>query len=71
MANKYKNIFTILFSVASVIYPALVFYFLVIRQAPLRLLSLFVISIALLGFIARTSKKKVKPFPGLHLSCLQ
>jgi hypothetical protein len=71
MANKYKSIFTILFSVASVIYPVLVFYFLVIRQAPLRLLSLFVISIALLGFIAVTSKKKVMRFPGPLLSCLQ
>jgi hypothetical protein len=69
MAIKFKGIFTILFSAASVIYPALVFYFLVIRQAPLRLLSLFVISIALLGFIAGTSKKKAMPFHGLPLSC--
>jgi hypothetical protein len=71
MAFKFKGIFTILFSVASVVYPVLVFYFLVIRHAPLRLLSIFVISIALLGFIAGTSKKKVKRFPGLPLFCLQ
>jgi hypothetical protein len=70
MAAKFKGIFTILFSVASFVYPVLVFYFLVIRQAPLRLLSLFVISVALLGFIAGTSKKKALWLPGLLLSCL-
>jgi hypothetical protein len=69
MSLKFKGIFNVLFYAASFVYPVLVFYFLVIRQAPLRMLSLFVISIALLGFIAGTSKKKAIKFPGPLLSC--
>jgi hypothetical protein len=50
--------FKILFTAASVIYPFLIFYFLVILKMPLRQLSLFVISFALLAFLTTTSKKK-------------
>jgi len=67
MKFKLKNITKVLFSVISVIYPVVVFYFLVIRKTPLRQLSLFVIAFALLAFIVgtstrsseRTSKKKL------------
>ena len=52
-----------LFYAASVIYPGLVFYFLVIRKTPVRLLSLFVMAFALLAFILGTSKKKQNLFP--------
>jgi len=59
MALKLKQISQTFFYTASVIYPFLVFYFLVIRETPVRLLSLFIITFALLAFIAGTSKKKV------------
>ena len=47
-----------LFYASALVYPALVFYFLVIRNTPIRMLSLFVIAFALVAFIAGTSKKK-------------
>jgi len=50
----------ILFHAAALIYPALVFYFLVIQKTPIKTLSLFIIAFALLAFIAATSKKKAK-----------
>jgi hypothetical protein len=59
MKLKIKQITKALFFILSVIYPAVVFYFLVIRKTPLRQLSLFVIAFALLVFIAGTSKKKL------------
>ena len=49
---------TILSVIAAVLYPALVYYSLVIRNIPIRHLSLFVIIFALAAFIAGTSKKK-------------
>ena len=49
-----------LFYVAAVVYPVLIFYFLVIRKTPIRMLSLFVIAFALIAFITGTSKKKAK-----------
>jgi acyl-coenzyme A synthetase/AMP-(fatty) acid ligase/uncharacterized membrane protein/3-hydroxymyristoyl/3-hydroxydecanoyl-(acyl carrier protein) dehydratase len=48
----------ILFYIAAVLYPAFIYYFLVIRQTPLRLFSLFIIAFALLAFITRTSSPK-------------
>lgn len=58
MAVNLRQIPKILLYAASVIYPILVFYFLVIQKTPIRLLSLFVMAFALLAFIAGTSKKK-------------
>ena len=63
MAVKFSFFSKAIFYAASVIYPGLVFYFLVIRKTPLRLLSLFVMAFALLAFIAGTSKKKLNQFP--------
>ena len=51
-----------LFFIASLVYPVVVFYLLVIKKAPIRLLSLFVMAFALLTFIAGTSKKKLASF---------
>ena len=51
-----------LFFIASLAYPAAVFYLLVIKKAPIRLLSLFVMAFALLAFIVGTSKKKLEAF---------
>jgi VIT1/CCC1 family predicted Fe2+/Mn2+ transporter len=68
MKSKVKQITKALFYVLSVLYPAAVFYFLVIRKTALRQLSLFVIAFALLAFIAGTSsgdsKKKFLPLFG-------
>jgi hypothetical protein len=50
-----KQITKALFFVLSVIYPGVVFYFLVIRKIPVRQLSLFVVAFALLAFITGTS----------------
>jgi len=62
MKLKIKQIIKVLFLVLSVVYPGVVFYFLVIRKIPLRQLSLFVIAFALLAFIngssSGTTKKK-------------
>jgi len=58
MASKLRNISKVLFFILAALYPALIFYFLVIRKTPLRLFSLFVIAFALIVFIAGTSKKK-------------
>jgi len=59
MKLKIKQITKALFVAISVIYPVVVFYFLVIRKIPLRQLSLLVIAFALLAFLAGTSKKKI------------
>lgn len=67
MAYKFRIVLQILLYAGAVIYPGLVFYFLVIRKTPIRMLSLFVIAFALFIFIistsastsASTSKKKV------------
>ncbi|MCL1959205.1 MAG: hypothetical protein FWF68_06355 [Spirochaetes bacterium] len=62
MTSKLKFILKILFYSASVIYPLLVFYFLVIQKTQIKQLSFFVIALALFMFIAGTtadaSKKK-------------
>ena len=60
MANKFRSVTKVFFFIAAIIYPALVFYFLVIRKTPIRMLSLFVVAFALIAFIIGTSKKKVK-----------
>jgi len=60
MAFKFRNVTNVLFYAASLVYPVVVFYFLVIRKAPLRQLSLFVMAFALFAFIAGSSKKKEK-----------
>jgi hypothetical protein len=57
MKLKIKQITKALFYALSVLYPGVVFYFLVIRKIPLRQLSLFVIAFALLAFIAGTSRR--------------
>ena len=53
-----KSVLIVISSVIAVLYPALVYYFLVIRGISLRHLSLFIIAFALVAFIAATSKKK-------------
>jgi acyl-coenzyme A synthetase/AMP-(fatty) acid ligase/uncharacterized membrane protein/3-hydroxymyristoyl/3-hydroxydecanoyl-(acyl carrier protein) dehydratase len=61
MASKLRGISKVLFIIAAALYPALVFYFLVIRKIPLRLFSLFVVAFAFFVFITGTSvtsKKK-------------
>ncbi|MDR2096831.1 MAG: hypothetical protein LBP76_15110 [Treponema sp.] len=47
-----------LFYTTAVLYPVLMFYFLVIRKIPVRLFSLIVIAIAAVWFISLTAKKK-------------
>ena len=56
-ARLKKRLITVVFFSAAALYPALIFYFLVIRKTPLRLFSLFVMAFALLAFIAGTSQK--------------
>ena len=58
MAFPFRIIPKILLYAATVMYPVLVFYFMVIQKTPVRLLSLFVMAFALFAFIAGTSKKK-------------
>ena len=69
MAGKFSFLTKALFSAAAVVYPILVFYFMVIRKTPIRMVSLFVIAFALIAFISGTSKKKItgdqKHFSGL------
>jgi uncharacterized membrane protein/acyl-CoA synthetase (AMP-forming)/AMP-acid ligase II/3-hydroxymyristoyl/3-hydroxydecanoyl-(acyl carrier protein) dehydratase len=57
MASKLRGIPKVLFFTAAALYPALIFYFLVIRKTPLRLFSLFVVVFALFVFITGTSVK--------------
>ena len=64
MAGKFRFLFKIFFIAAAVMYPVLVFYFLVIKKIPIQALSVFVIAFALLAFIIGTAKKKAIP---LHL----
>ena len=49
-----------LFFVAAATYPAMIFYFLVVRKTQIRVFSLFVIAFAFVIFIAVTSKKSDK-----------
>jgi len=60
MAVKFRYLTKALFYAAAAVYPALIFYFLVIRKTPIRMLSLFVTAFALIAFIAATAKKKAK-----------
>jgi len=60
MASKIRGIPKFLFFIVAALYPALIFYFLVIRKTPLRMFSLFVIGFALIIFITGTSRKKDK-----------
>jgi uncharacterized membrane protein/acyl-CoA synthetase (AMP-forming)/AMP-acid ligase II/3-hydroxymyristoyl/3-hydroxydecanoyl-(acyl carrier protein) dehydratase len=57
MASKLRGIPKVLFFIAAALYPALIFYFLVIRKIPLRMFSLFVVVFALFVFITGTSAK--------------
>jgi len=62
MAKNYqkviKRVLIVILSIAAVFYPFLVYYFLVVRNIPLRYLSLFIIAFAFIAFILATSKKK-------------
>ncbi|MDR0494531.1 MAG: hypothetical protein LBG95_02735 [Treponema sp.] len=60
MNPKFRGIAKILFFIAVALYPAVVFYFLVLRKAPLRQFSIVVMAFALLAFIVGTSKKEGK-----------
>jgi len=58
MQGKFRIFGRALFFIAALAYPALIFYFLVIRKTGIRTLSLFVIAFALAAFVLATSKKK-------------
>jgi uncharacterized membrane protein/acyl-CoA synthetase (AMP-forming)/AMP-acid ligase II len=60
VASGFKKITKVLFVIAAVLYPAFIYYFLVIRKIPLRLFSLFIIAFAVLAFLNGTSAKKDK-----------
>ena len=60
MTPRFRKISRALFFLSAALYPAFVYYFLVIRKIPLRQFSLFVISFALLAFITGTSREKGK-----------
>ena len=57
MFPRFKGIARVLFYTAAVLYPAFIFYFLVVRKTPLRMFSLFVMALALLAFITGTSRR--------------
>ena len=59
-APKIRGVAKVLLGMAAVVYPGLIFYFLVIRKIQIRQLSLFVMAFAVIAFITATSKKKVK-----------
>jgi hypothetical protein len=48
----------ILLAVLAVVYPVMVFCFLVILKVPVRFFSLFVVAVAFVSFLGVTSKKK-------------
>ena len=50
MKDKSKNIFNIILNILFVIYPVLVFYFLIFKKVSVRPFSLFTIGLALFGF---------------------
>jgi acyl-coenzyme A synthetase/AMP-(fatty) acid ligase/uncharacterized membrane protein/3-hydroxymyristoyl/3-hydroxydecanoyl-(acyl carrier protein) dehydratase len=58
MASRFPQVPKVLLYIIAVLYPAFIYYFLVIRQIPLRIFSLFIIAFALLAFITRTSSRK-------------
>jgi len=60
--RKYKNIINILFNAVLVIYPILVFYFLIIQKVPVRVFSLFTLAFALFGFVAGIINRSGKKF---------
>lgn len=64
IVSKARRILGGVFLVIAALYPFLVFYFLVIRKTPLRLVSLFLTGFALTLFLAATGKKK-RPEPCL------
>jgi uncharacterized membrane protein/3-hydroxymyristoyl/3-hydroxydecanoyl-(acyl carrier protein) dehydratase len=60
MAARFPQVPKVLLYIAAVLYPAFIYYFLVIRKTPLRMFSLFIIAFAFLAFITRTSSEKGK-----------
>jgi uncharacterized membrane protein len=79
MPHKFRLLTRAFFYAAAAVYPALVFYFLVIRKTGIRTLSLFVIAFALTAFVLATSKKSHSPLSlfwnsllllGLGILCL-
>ena len=58
MSRKFPVISKVFLFAAAAVYPALIFYFLVIRKTEVRQLSLFIIAFALLAFIAGTSRQR-------------
>ena len=54
---RLKKISKALFFLAAALYPALVFYFITVRNMPLRQFSLFVIAFAVFAFVAGTSRR--------------
>ena len=57
MASKFRIIPKIIFYTSTILYPLMIFYLLVIRKTPIRMLSLFVMAFALLIFITGTSRR--------------
>jgi uncharacterized membrane protein/acyl-coenzyme A synthetase/AMP-(fatty) acid ligase len=58
MAFRFRGSSKFLFYIVAALYPALIFYFLVIRKTPLRMFSLVIVVFALFLFITGTSRKK-------------
>ena len=57
MSGKFRLIPKIIFYTCAVLYPMTVFYLLVIRKTPIRMLSLLVMAFASLVFITGTSRR--------------
>ena len=70
MPVKFRGIARIFFYAAAALYPALIFYFLVIHKAPVRIFSLFIMAFALFVFVTGTSKKKAIKNPAPRFGLL-
>jgi hypothetical protein len=58
MAFNPRGLLRILFFAGAALYPFLVFLFLVVLKAPVRIFSLFIAAFAMAAFLRATSKKK-------------
>jgi hypothetical protein len=58
MDFKPRRLLRILFFAGAGLYPFLVFLFLVVLKAPVRIFSLFITAFAMAAFLQATSKKK-------------
>jgi len=68
--NNFKRLITVLLFAAMLVYPALVYYSLVIRKIPIQQFSLFVVIFAVFAFIIVTTQKKSVGYNFLILFCV-